>query len=166
MHSLGDMYLTDGPVERIRLLVHILKMVIEPPHKQCPTVQKMGLNVRKLEEATTEAMSIWFNDADHPENLLKKPFLKEIFKVAKAQERYKNGEIGELENYFARFCHNSDLVNYQTGTLAFLLCTVTEVDKTTLTMKLKKWSKTTTMNLTALRSLRIYRLQIATSPLP
>lgn len=79
--------------ERIRLLVHILKMVIEPPHKQCPTVQKMGLNVRKLEEATMEAMSIWFNDTDHPENLLKKPFLKEIFKVAKAQERYKNGEI-------------------------------------------------------------------------
>lgn len=82
-------------VERIRLLVHILKMVIEPYDKQCPTVQKLRLNVAKLEEVTMEAMSAWFNDDDHPENLSKKPFLKEIFKVAKAEERYKNGEIGE-----------------------------------------------------------------------
>ena len=41
-----------------------------------------------------EAMSNWFNEAEHPENLAKKPYLKEIFKVAKAEERYKNGEIG------------------------------------------------------------------------
>jgi hypothetical protein len=109
---LKGIYLTGGFAERVRLLVHILKMIIEPPHKQCPTVQKLGLNVKKLEEVTMEAMSIWFNDADHPENLSKKPFLKEIFKVAKAQERYKNGEIGELGNYFPRFCYITDLVNY------------------------------------------------------
>jgi hypothetical protein len=81
--------------ERIRLLVHILMMIIEPANKQCPTVQKLGLNVRKLEEVTSEAMSNWFNDKDHPENAQKRSYLKEIFKVAKIQERYKNGEIGK-----------------------------------------------------------------------
>jgi hypothetical protein len=71
-------------------------MIVEPPEKQCPTVQKLGLNVRKLEEVTMEAMSNWFNDKEHPENAQKRPFLKEIFKIAKAEERYKNGEIGKL----------------------------------------------------------------------
>ncbi|KAH7417655.1 hypothetical protein BKA64DRAFT_702420 [Cadophora sp. MPI-SDFR-AT-0126] len=79
--------------ERIRLLRHILKMIVEPTEKQCPTVQKLGLNVKKLEVATMEVMSPWFADKEHPENDLKKPFLREIFKVAKLQERYKNGEI-------------------------------------------------------------------------
>jgi len=79
--------------ERIRLLVHILKMVIEPRHKQQPAVQKLELNVRKLEEVTMEAMSNWFNDKEHPENGDKKRYLKEIFKVAKQQERYKDDQI-------------------------------------------------------------------------
>ena len=47
-------------------------MIVEPPHKQHPTVQKLGLNVQeKLEEATMEAMSTWFNDPDRPENAAK-----------------------------------------------------------------------------------------------
>ncbi|PVH82268.1 hypothetical protein DL98DRAFT_142922 [Cadophora sp. DSE1049] len=79
--------------ERIRLLVHILKMIIEPRERQCPTVQKLGLDVKKLESATMEVMSPWFADKEHPENESKRPFLKEIFKVARIQERYKNGEI-------------------------------------------------------------------------
>lgn len=70
-------------------------MIVEPFHKQCLTVQKLGLNVKKLEEVTMEAMNNWFNDPEHPENNAKKPFLREIFKVAKVEERYKNGEIGE-----------------------------------------------------------------------
>ena len=83
--------------ERIRLLVHILRMIIEPRERQHITVQKLGLDVKKLEEVTMEAMSNWFNDKEHPENSQKRPFLKEIFKIAKAEERYKNGEIGELD---------------------------------------------------------------------
>lgn len=70
-------------------------MVVEPPHKQHPAAQKLGLNVKKLEDVTMEAMSNWFNDKEHPENATKRPFLKEIFKIARAEERYKNGEIGE-----------------------------------------------------------------------
>ncbi|KAG4416876.1 hypothetical protein IFR04_009954 [Cadophora malorum] len=79
--------------ERIRLLVHILNMIVEPAAQQHLTVQRLGLNVKKLESATMEVMSPWFADKEHPENELKRPFLKEIFKVARVQERYKNGEI-------------------------------------------------------------------------
>ncbi|CAG8970706.1 hypothetical protein HYALB_00001487 [Hymenoscyphus albidus] len=79
--------------ERIRLLVHILRMIIQPQSQQVSAVAKQGLNVKKLEEVTMEAMSNWFSDKDHPENAEKKPFLKEIFKVAREEERYKNGEI-------------------------------------------------------------------------
>ncbi|TVY82745.1 Uncharacterized protein LSUE1_G001420 [Lachnellula suecica] len=79
--------------ERIRLLVHILRMIVEPRHKQCSTVQKLELDVRKLEEVTMEAMSNWFNDKEHSGNEEKRPFLKEIFKVAKQEERYRNGEL-------------------------------------------------------------------------
>lgn len=68
---------------------------MEPANKQCPAVHKLGLNVRKLEEVTMEALSNWFNDKDHPDNAQKKVYLKEIFKVAKAQERYKDGAIGK-----------------------------------------------------------------------
>jgi hypothetical protein len=75
-------------------------MIIEPYEKQCSTVQKLRLNVQKLEEVTMEVMSTWFNDPEHPENLSKKPYLKEIFKVAKAEERYKNGEIGNSNTTF------------------------------------------------------------------
>ncbi len=76
-------------------MVHILRMIVEPVDKQCPTVQKLKLNVKLLENATMEAMSNWFADKDHPENEAKRPFLKEIFKVARLEERYKAGEIGE-----------------------------------------------------------------------
>ncbi|KAI1006707.1 hypothetical protein K3495_g1511 [Podosphaera aphanis] len=79
--------------ERINLLVHILKMIIEPNEKQEPTVQKLDLNIKKLEETTMEVMSNWFNDKEHPENLQKKKYLKEIFRVARMQERYKRGEV-------------------------------------------------------------------------
>lgn len=66
-------------------------MIIE---KKCEAVQKANLNVKKLEEVTMEAMSNWFNDTDRPANSKKRPFLKEIFKVARLQERWKNGELG------------------------------------------------------------------------
>ncbi|TVY33082.1 Uncharacterized protein LOCC1_G008671 [Lachnellula occidentalis] len=76
--------------QRIRLLVHILRMIVEPNHKQNENIRQQELNVKILEEVTWEAMSNWFNDKEHPENAAKRPFLKEIFKVAKFEERYKN----------------------------------------------------------------------------
>ncbi|OLN93991.1 hypothetical protein CCHL11_03433 [Colletotrichum chlorophyti] len=79
--------------ERVHLLCHILRMIVEPIEKQHPAIRKMNLNVQKLEEATTEAMSAFFSDKENKSNAKKKPYLDEIFKVARHEERYKNGEI-------------------------------------------------------------------------
>jgi hypothetical protein len=76
-------------------------MIVVSREKQCATVQKLGLNIRKLEEATMGSMSNWFNDKEHPENAAKQVFLEEIFKVAKAEERYNNGEIGIIPPFCA-----------------------------------------------------------------
>ena len=43
-----------------------------------------------------ENMNNWFNDKEHPENMEKKKYLKEIFKIAKQHERYNAGQIGRL----------------------------------------------------------------------
>jgi hypothetical protein len=82
-------------IERVYLLNHILKLVVEPKHEH-PDVQKLNLNVKKLEEITMEALSGFFADKENPANFRKKPYLTEIFRVAKQQERFKNDEIGEL----------------------------------------------------------------------
>lgn len=78
----------------MHLLAHILRLVVEPNAKQHPDIQKLGLNVKKLEETTVEALSSFF--MDNEANAKKRPFLNEIFKVARQEERYKNGEIGKL----------------------------------------------------------------------
>ncbi|KAH8782826.1 hypothetical protein F5883DRAFT_405012, partial [Diaporthe sp. PMI_573] len=79
--------------ERVYLLNHILHMITEPNQLQHKDIQKHGLNVSKLEEATFEALGSFFGDAENPNNAKKKPYLREIFKVARYEERYKNGEI-------------------------------------------------------------------------
>ena len=75
-------------------------MVAGPRDKQCTAVQKLDLNIKKLEEETTKSMSSWFDDKGRTEGKSKEVLLKEIFKVARAEERYKKGEIGKV----ARFC--------------------------------------------------------------
>ncbi|KOS18982.1 Uncharacterized protein ESCO_001154 [Escovopsis weberi] len=84
--------------ERVHLLAHILRLVVEPNGKQHSDIQKIGLNVKKLEETTVEALSSFF--MDNEANAKKRPYLNEIFKVARFEERYKNGEIdGSTEVY-------------------------------------------------------------------
>lgn len=71
-------------------------MVIEPKETQHPTLKKLGgLDVKALEVATMEAMSNWFADKEHPDNKAKLPYLKEVFKVARAEERYRRRELGK-----------------------------------------------------------------------
>lgn len=70
--------------------------MVEPIAKQHSDVKKLNLNVKKLEETTYEALSSFFMDNDL--NAKKRPYLCEIFKVARQEERYKNGEIGQ--SYF------------------------------------------------------------------
>lgn len=53
------------------------------------------MNVDKLETVTNDALYGFFHDKEHTNNAKKEPFLREIFKVARHQERYKNGEIGK-----------------------------------------------------------------------
>ncbi|KAG4434235.1 hypothetical protein IFR05_010277 [Cadophora sp. M221] len=89
-HKEPDHLLKD---ERLALLLHIINMVVQPVERQCPTVQKLKLNVKTLEVATMEAMSNWFSDKTNPRNESKRAYLKDIFKVARHQERFKNGEI-------------------------------------------------------------------------
>ncbi|GAB0135833.1 hypothetical protein EsDP_00004156 [Epichloe bromicola] len=84
--------------ERVHLLAHILRLVVEPNTKQHSDLQKLGLNVKKLEEATHEALSSFF--LDNETNAKKRPYLNEIFKMARQEERFKNDEIdGSTEVY-------------------------------------------------------------------
>lgn len=84
--------LSHGISERVHLLAHILRLVVEPNGKQHVDIQKLGLNVKKLEETTIEALSAFF--MDNETNAKKRPYLNEIFKVARQEERFMNGEIG------------------------------------------------------------------------
>lgn len=82
-------------VERVYLLCHILDMVVRSIENQHSDIKRHNLNVKKLEEAAFEALSPWFADNNNPGNRQKKPYLKEIFKVAYQQEKCLHGEIGE-----------------------------------------------------------------------
>jgi hypothetical protein len=70
-------------------------MVVEPNERQHKDIRKLHLNITKLEEVTTEALSSFFADKDNSKNAEKKPYLKEIFRVATQEERFRAGEIGE-----------------------------------------------------------------------
>ncbi|KAL2205110.1 hypothetical protein CC79DRAFT_1323849 [Sarocladium strictum] len=74
--------------ERIALLIHILRLAVEPPKNQLADLQKLNVNVKKLEDATWEALSGWL--AESEANASKKPFISRIFRVAKMEERYKD----------------------------------------------------------------------------
>ena len=69
-------------------------MIVEPNESQHPDIQKLNINVAKLEEVTMDALSSFFSDNDKNNNLKKKPYITEIFKMARAEEQYKRGEIG------------------------------------------------------------------------
>ena len=71
--------------------MHILRLIVNPDPDKAQNIR--NINIKKLEELTNEAMSNWWNEKD---NLLKRPFLREIFKVAKQEERYRNGELGMI----------------------------------------------------------------------
>ncbi|KAG6021053.1 hypothetical protein E4U41_002632 [Claviceps citrina] len=84
--------------ERVHLLAHILRLVVEPNIKQHNDLQKLGLNVKKLEETTYEALSSFF--LDNETNAKKRPYLSEIFKMARQEERFRNGEIDEATEVY------------------------------------------------------------------
>lgn len=67
-------------------------MVVETNEHQHPDIRKVGLNVKKLEECTNEALSGFY--AESEAHAAKKQYLGELFRVARQQERFKHGEIG------------------------------------------------------------------------
>lgn len=81
---------------------HILRLVINPA-TQPPSFQRLeGLNVAKLEAAAMESLSAFFEDRNKPTNAKKRPILKELFRVAKMEEKYKRNEIGWLPSRLGR----------------------------------------------------------------
>ena len=70
-------------------------MSVESVASQHPSFQDQDISVQKLEDVSYEALSTWFKDPENPENMFRAPLIRELFKVARYEERYKNGEIGE-----------------------------------------------------------------------
>ncbi|KAL2262848.1 hypothetical protein VTK26DRAFT_9296 [Humicola hyalothermophila] len=88
--------------ERLGLLVHILRMVVEPRERQHPDIQRLDVNVAKLEDVSMEALRQFFNDPAKPSNEKKRSILRELFKVAKLEEQYRRNEIDGNHQVFVR----------------------------------------------------------------
>lgn len=84
----------DSDAERIILLVQILDVVLDQNRSKSEALQP--LRIKDLEETALEAAAAWFNEKNKPKNAEKRVFLKDIFKVAKMEERYRRGEIGKF----------------------------------------------------------------------
>lgn len=70
-------------------------MIVKPNREQPECIRHLHINVKKLEEVTNEKMNEWFNEPAHPRNKDKRKYLKEIFKIARQEERYLDGAIGK-----------------------------------------------------------------------
>lgn len=89
-------HLTPGKTERVHVLKHILRLIIDP-QTQPPSIRRLGhISVARLEAAALDSLSSFFADAKKPKNARKRPILKEIFRVARIEEKYKRNEIGLL----------------------------------------------------------------------
>lgn len=63
-------------------------MAIRSQENKFSAAQTLGITLRKLEEVTEVYNPLLEKDAR---------YLEEIFRLAKLEERYKNGEIGETD---------------------------------------------------------------------
>ncbi|KAL1839175.1 hypothetical protein VTJ49DRAFT_1794 [Mycothermus thermophilus] len=87
--------------ERIYVLKHMLRLIVNPEDTRPESIRRLGsITVAKLETAAMEALSAWFTDPRKPQNARKRPLVKELFRVAKMEERYKRGEIDGTTRVF------------------------------------------------------------------
>ncbi|KAI0976175.1 hypothetical protein F4678DRAFT_456494 [Xylaria arbuscula] len=100
-----------GKDERVYLLCHILRMIVEPEHKRHPALRKVNLNLATLESVTFEHLSSFFGDKNSPANKSKKPLLKDVFKVARQEARFKDHEINGMTEVFVTSVGNRDAGN-------------------------------------------------------
>lgn len=84
--------------ERVHLLCHILRLVVQPHSQQHPDIRKTMLNVAKLKETTFETLTSFF--AESETNSQKRKYLTNIFKIAWQEERYKRGDIDGATRVF------------------------------------------------------------------
>ncbi|KAI1116080.1 hypothetical protein F5Y14DRAFT_85559 [Nemania sp. NC0429] len=84
--------------ERIYLLCHILRMLIEPEESQNQAIRVSGLNLDRLEEITLECLTALSGKEESPKNKHRKSLLRSMFKVARLEARFRNCEMdGETE---------------------------------------------------------------------
>lgn len=83
--------------ERLILLPHILIQIVDP----CNNTQFNCIDATKLQQISLDSISNESTDKDKHESWRR--FVHEIFRVAKQQERYKKGEIGEVNLYRSRY---------------------------------------------------------------
>ncbi|KAI0199663.1 hypothetical protein F4808DRAFT_204274 [Astrocystis sublimbata] len=79
--------------ERVFLLCHIVRMLVEPAGKRHPAIENIDLDLNALEKLTAESLKTFYCDKTAPANADKERYLREMFKVAKAEARYKDGEL-------------------------------------------------------------------------
>ncbi|KAI1359529.1 hypothetical protein F5Y08DRAFT_76687 [Xylaria arbuscula] len=100
-----------GKDERVYLLCHILRMIVEPEHKRHSAIRKVNLDLKTLEDLTYEALSSFFGDKDSLANKNKKPLLEDIFKIARQEARYKDNEINGDTEVFVSSVGGNDAGN-------------------------------------------------------
>jgi hypothetical protein len=77
--------------ERVHMLCHILRLVIPPHAQQHADIQKVSLDVARLEGIAYDCLASFFDENES--NASKRPYLNELFKVARQEERYRHGDI-------------------------------------------------------------------------
>ncbi|KAK0669286.1 hypothetical protein QBC41DRAFT_320285 [Cercophora samala] len=78
---------------RIFLLIHLIRLITEPHHRQHPEIQGINLDIGRLEAITMQTISTWFQEERR--HAAKKPILEEVFHVAKAEASLKAGNIDD-----------------------------------------------------------------------
>ncbi|KAI0526502.1 hypothetical protein F5B22DRAFT_641644 [Xylaria bambusicola] len=100
-----------GKDERVYLLCHILRMIVEPEYRRHDAIRKVNLDLKGLEIVTYDALSAFFGDKDSPSNMSKKPLLQDIFKIARQEARYKDNEISGDTEVFVSSVSDNDAGN-------------------------------------------------------
>ncbi|KJK73680.1 hypothetical protein H634G_11052 [Metarhizium anisopliae BRIP 53293] len=78
--------------ERINLLAHILRLLVEPSAKQHVAIRGLGLDVQRLEDITSSKLRDFLEK--HDTNARKRQCLAQLFELAQQEARFRNGDIG------------------------------------------------------------------------
>lgn len=75
-------------------------MALLPPREQPESIRHQGVNAQKLADVAFEALSSHFTEQEEKDvNKEKRPgreCLRELFLVARCEQRWRHGEVGEF----------------------------------------------------------------------